>query len=133
MPTVAPTKTKSGKFVGERVRRVEDPRLMTGAAAYVDDIRRPELLHIAVVRSPYAAAKINSIDTSKAAALPGVQAVYTGKDVVNVGAVPCAGSMPSLRVPLRSKSSPRTASSSSATPSPPSSPPTATPPRTPPN
>ncbi len=99
MPTIAPTKTKSGKFVGERVRRVEDPRLMTGAAAYVDDIRRPELLHIAVVRSPYAAAKISSIDTSKAAALPGVQAVYTGKDVVNVGAVPCAGSMPSLRVP----------------------------------
>lgn len=98
MPTTT-AKPKSGKYVGERVRRVEDPRLMTGRATYVDDITRPGMLHVAILRSPYPAARIVSVDTSKAAAAKGVKAVYTGADVSSVGPVPCAGSLPDLKIP----------------------------------
>ena len=94
-----PTTTKTEPFVGRRIRRQEDPRLITGTATYVDDIKKPGMLYFAVLRSPYPAAKIKSIDASKALELPGVRAVYTGKDVASVGPVPCAGSMPTLRVP----------------------------------
>ena len=87
--TTAAPKLKT--HVGERIRRVEDPRLITGTATYVDDIQRPGMLYAAVLRSPYAAAKINSIAIEDALALPGVKAVYVGKDVESVGAVPCAG------------------------------------------
>ena len=93
------TAPKLKTHVGERIRRTEDPRLITGSATYVDDITRPGMLHAAVLRSPYAAAKINSIAIEDALALPGVKAVYVGKDVESVGAVPCAGSMPDLRIP----------------------------------
>ncbi len=86
-------------YVGKRVRRVEDPRLITGTATYVDDIQKPGMLYAAVLRSPYAAAKISGIAIEKALELPGVKAVYTGKDVESVGPVPCAGSMEDLRIP----------------------------------
>jgi len=57
-------------------------------------------MHYAVVvRSPHAAANIRSIDTKKAAAHPGVAAVFTGKDILGVGPVPCGASLPGLRVP----------------------------------
>src|SRR5205085_9516230 len=69
------------KYVGQRVRRTEDPRLIKGLAHYVDDIVLPGTCHVAFVRSVYAHARINSIDTSAALAAPGVIAVYTGKDV----------------------------------------------------
>ena len=93
------TAPKLKTHVGERIRRTEDPRLITGAACYLDDITRPGMLHAAVLRSPYAAARINSISIEDALALPGVKAVYVGKDVESVGGVPCAGSMPDLRIP----------------------------------
>ena len=93
------TTTATQTYVGKRVRRTEDPRLITGTATYVDDITREGMLYTAVLRSPHAAAKISSIAIEKAAALPGVRAVYTGEDVKDVGPVPCAGSMPTLRVP----------------------------------
>ena len=93
------TTTPRKAYVGERVRRTEDPRLITGTATYVDDITREGMLYAAVLRSPHSAAKISSISIEKAAALPGVRAVYTGEDVKSVGPVPCAGSMPTLRVP----------------------------------
>src|SRR5262249_45509455 len=86
-------------YVGKRVRRTEDPRLIKGLAHYVDDINLPDTLHVAFVRSYYAHAKIKSIDTSAALAAPGVVAVYTGKDVAKVGPVPCAGALPGLKVP----------------------------------
>src|SRR5690348_6539245 len=87
-------------YVGQRVRRTEDPRLIKGLAHYVDDISLPNTLHVAFVRSVYAHAKINSIDTSAALAAPGVVAVYTGKDVASkIGPVPCAGALPDLKVP----------------------------------
>src|SRR5690242_9708181 len=86
-------------YVGKRVKRTEDPRLIKGLAHYVDDISLPGTLHVAFVRSYYAHAKINSIDTSAALAAPGVVAVYTGKDTANIGPVPCAGALPGLKVP----------------------------------
>jgi carbon-monoxide dehydrogenase large subunit len=70
----------AGRFVGARVRRREDPRLLTGRGRYVDDVQLPGTLHAAFVRSPVARATIRSIDVSKALALPGVVAVFTGRD-----------------------------------------------------
>jgi aerobic carbon-monoxide dehydrogenase large subunit len=93
------TITRPEKLVGKRIRRREDPRMITGTARYVDDIRLPEMLYAAFVRSPHAAANIRSIDISKAAAHPGVVAVYTGKDLKDVGGVVCGVSLPGLRVP----------------------------------
>src|SRR5215211_7917766 len=86
-------------YVGQRVKRTEDPRLIKGLAHYVDDIALPGTLHVAFVRSFYAHAKITSIDTSAALAAPGVIAVYTGKDVAKIGPVPCASALPELKVP----------------------------------
>src|ERR1044071_6271205 len=87
-------------YVGKRVKRTEDPRLIRGLAHYVDDIVLPGTLHVAFVRSMYAHAKINSVDTSAAVAAPGVVAVYTGKDVASkIEPVPCAGALPDLKVP----------------------------------
>src|SRR5678815_1907062 len=87
-------------YVGKRVKRTEDPRLIKGLAHYVDDIALPNTLHVAFVRSMYAHAKINSIDTSEALAAPGVVAVYTGEDVAEkIGPVPCASALPELKVP----------------------------------
>jgi carbon-monoxide dehydrogenase large subunit len=86
-------------FVGKAIRRCEDPRLITGSATYVDDIQMVGMQHACIVRSPHAAAKIRSINTSAARALAGVVAVFTGADAKEVGAVPCAASLPGLRVP----------------------------------
>lgn len=88
------------KYVGQSVKRTEDPRLIKGLAHYVDDIRLPDTLHVSFVRSVYAHARIKSIDTSEALALPGVIAVYTGADIIDkIGAVPCASALPGLKVP----------------------------------
>ncbi|MGE5672737.1 MAG: molybdopterin cofactor-binding domain-containing protein, partial [Mycobacterium leprae] len=67
--------------IGKPVRRNEDPRLLRGNGLYVDDIHRPDMLHAAFVRSPYAHARIRSIDTSKARALPGVELVLVAEDL----------------------------------------------------
>src|SRR5215211_6720861 len=67
--------------MGHSVRRKEDPRFIRGKGTYVDDIQRPGMLYLDIVRSPYAHAKIKKIDTSKALAIPGVLAVITGQDL----------------------------------------------------
>jgi carbon-monoxide dehydrogenase large subunit len=69
------------RFVGQSVRRVEDHRILTGRGRYVDDVRLPHMLHAAFVRSPFAHAGVEGIDTSAASAAPGVVAVFTGEDV----------------------------------------------------
>ena len=69
------------RMVGARIKRKEDPRLITGTGTYVDDIKLHDMQHLAVLRSPHAHARIRRIDTGKAAALPGVLAVLTGGDV----------------------------------------------------
>ncbi len=65
--------------IGHRVKRKEDDRFIRGKGTYVDDVKLPGMLHMAVLRSPFAHATIRSIDTSQAAALPGVVAVVTGE------------------------------------------------------
>src|SRR6266568_358573 len=88
------------KYVGQRVKRTEDPRLIKGLAHYVDDVGLPETLHVVFVRSLYAHARINGVDASEALKAPGVIAVYTGKDVAEkIGPVPCASALPDLKVP----------------------------------
>src|ERR1700741_1564034 len=70
-----------GRYVGARVVRVEDTRLLTGHGRYVDDVSVPGMLHAAFVRSPHPHAEICSIDVTAARALPGVHAVLTGEDM----------------------------------------------------
>ena len=69
------------RWLGKSLNRVEDPRFLRGQGRYLDDIKLPGMLHAAVLRSPHAHARIVSVDTSKAEALPGVVRVVTGKDV----------------------------------------------------
>ncbi|MDQ6699607.1 MAG: xanthine dehydrogenase family protein molybdopterin-binding subunit, partial [Acidobacteriota bacterium] len=102
MATTTLPKTKTEKLVGKRIRRREDPRLITGAATYVEDIKLPGMHHACIVRSPHAAAKIKSIDAKAALAHPGVEAVFTYTDIEGVGPVPCGASLPGLRVPFHS-------------------------------
>jgi carbon-monoxide dehydrogenase large subunit len=69
------------KYVGQRVKRNEDPRLLTGQALFVDDVNIPGMLHAAFLRSDFAHARVHSIDVSAARARPGVVAVYTAEDM----------------------------------------------------
>ncbi len=66
--------------MGARVKRVEDPRLLTGQGRFVDDIHLPGMTEVAFVRSPYGHAKITSIHTEEARRSPGVLAVLTGEE-----------------------------------------------------
>ncbi len=68
-------------MLGSPIKRREDPRLITGQATYVDDIKLLGMLHMAVLRSPYGHARINSINTEAARQHPGVVAVYTAEDL----------------------------------------------------
>ncbi|MCE7003071.1 xanthine dehydrogenase family protein molybdopterin-binding subunit [Kibdelosporangium philippinense] len=72
---------RSDGLIGARVSRIEDVRLLTGRAQFIDDVRLPGMLEAAILRSPLPHARIASIDVSRAAALPGVYAVVTGVDV----------------------------------------------------
>ena len=84
------------KLVGQRVRRREDPRLIQGRGTYVDDLKLAGMLHLAFKRSDVAHARIRSIDTSAAKAMPGVEAVYTGTDIAKfVKPVPILTPFPS--------------------------------------
>ncbi|MCB0043090.1 MAG: xanthine dehydrogenase family protein molybdopterin-binding subunit, partial [Caldilinea sp.] len=69
------------RYFGQPIKRNEDPRLLTGQALFTDDVHLPGMLHVAFYRSPYAHARIKSIDTSAAAAMPGVVAIYTATDL----------------------------------------------------
>lgn len=71
----------STRAFGARVQRNIDPQLLRGEGAFVDDIPLAGALHVAFVRSPFARARINSIDTAAARAHPGVAAVYTCDDI----------------------------------------------------
>jgi len=66
-----------GQFIGKRIPRNEDARLLTGQALFVDDVHLPDMAHVAFLRSPYAHARILKIDVSGALEVPGVVAVYT--------------------------------------------------------
>src|SRR6266571_1561920 len=92
--------TPTTKYMGRSMKRVEDPRLIKGIGTYVDDLTLPGMLHAAVLRSPYAHAKINGINTAAAEAAPGVVGVFTGAAVNDkCGVVPCASEIPGLKAP----------------------------------
>ena len=76
--------------LGASIKRKEDPRLITGEAKYLDDIQLPGMVYAAILRSPYAHAKIKSINKDKAAKVPGVITVLTGEDFKELPALPCA-------------------------------------------
>ena len=82
--------TKFG--LAQSVRRVEDPRLLNGGGRYTDDIVLPDMLHGIVLRSPHAAAKLGAIDTTAAASVAGVKAIYTAADLNadGIAPMPCA-------------------------------------------
>jgi carbon-monoxide dehydrogenase large subunit len=82
------TKPSGNGFVGQSLKRKEDPRLITGRGVYVDDITLPATLYAAIVRSPEAHARIASIDTSAAKEREGIEAVFTGDDMADMAA-PC--------------------------------------------
>src|SRR5262245_16594223 len=73
------TEAEEIRGIGHSVKRKEDDRFIQGRGTYIDDVKLPGMLHMAILRSPYAHATINSIDTSKAGELPGVIAVVTGE------------------------------------------------------
>jgi carbon-monoxide dehydrogenase large subunit len=84
-------------LVGSRIKRREDPRLIMGRGTFVDDIQLPRMTYAAILRSPYAHARIRGIDVSKAKALPGVVAVMTGADLQGKN-VPCGWTLPDIKV-----------------------------------
>ena len=88
--------------LGSAIKRREDPDLLTGRGKYTDDLTLPGMAHAVIVRSPHAHARILSVDVSRAAAAPGVVAVYTGKDIADSeigGVVPVGWLLPDLKTP----------------------------------
>jgi aerobic carbon-monoxide dehydrogenase large subunit len=77
--------TVQGHTLGDRMPRKEDGRFIRGKGNYVDDVRLPQMLQSAILRSPYAHARIDSVDTSAALELSGVHAVITGEDLAEQG------------------------------------------------
>jgi carbon-monoxide dehydrogenase large subunit len=75
---------------GQPVKRLEDQRLLTGKGAFIDDKPADDTLWLYVLRSPHAHANIKSIDTKAAAGMPGVEAIYTGADLIkdDIGTIP---------------------------------------------
>ncbi len=76
-------------FVGQSVKRREDARFLTGTGRYTDDIVLPGQAYGYFLRSSYAHARLNKVDTATAAAAPGVLGVYTGEHFKEVGGLPC--------------------------------------------
>lgn len=88
------------KQIGARIRRKEDPRLITGSSTYTDDIKLPGMLSMVLVRSPHGHARITEIDVSEAEGMDGVVTVVTGADLEGVVAgLPVAHTLDELRQP----------------------------------
>lgn len=81
LDTTSTLVAQPARYVGQSVARVEDPRLLTGKGRFIDDLSLPGMVHASFVRSPHAHARVVSIDTSRALALEGVVAVFTGADL----------------------------------------------------
>jgi carbon-monoxide dehydrogenase large subunit len=78
--------TEAGRFIGRRLRRFEDARLVTGGGRYAGDVRLPGMTHLAVLRSPMPHARIASLDLVAARSLPGVLAAWGAADLPELGA-----------------------------------------------
>ena len=91
------TTATTSTYIGQRVPRKEDPRLITGHGTFTDDITLPGMVYVSLVRSPHAHARIRHIDTAAATKEPGVVAVLTGKDLEATGVLPVFIAVPSMR------------------------------------
>ncbi|WPH16609.1 xanthine dehydrogenase family protein molybdopterin-binding subunit [Variovorax paradoxus] len=89
--TTDSTPTRFGS--GQAVRRLEDESLLSGAGRYTDDVALPGQTHLVFLRSPYPHARIVSIDTAAAAAMPGVLRVITGSELAEAGVKPMPGAV----------------------------------------
>jgi carbon-monoxide dehydrogenase large subunit len=90
-PGAVPASSEVTSEIGRRRVRKEDARLVTGQTNWTDNIRLPGMLHVAFLRSPYAHARINSVDLSAAREAPGVIAAFSGADLASEqGSLPCA-------------------------------------------
>ena len=86
-------------WIGQPLKRREDPRLLTGAGRFVDDLRPPGCVHVVLLRSPHAHARITRLDVARARRAPGVVAVVTGAEVRHLGPMPVNRLVPDMRVP----------------------------------
>ncbi|HET7094735.1 MAG TPA: molybdopterin cofactor-binding domain-containing protein, partial [Thermomicrobiales bacterium] len=85
--------TSASPWIGRDRKRSEDPRLITGQGCYLEDLRLPDLVELALVRSIHPHARIRAIDATAARQMPGVLAVLTAADLDGVGGVPVAGDL----------------------------------------
>src|SRR5881394_2642452 len=86
------------RYVGQAMKRKEDPRLVSGTSTYVDDVVLPGMLHMAITRSIHAHARIKRVDVARAQKLPGVVAIVTGDEVAaHCGPIPCAASIHNMK------------------------------------
>ena len=88
----APVEVEVGRAIGARVDRKEDRKLLLGQAQWVDNMRAPDMVYLAVVRSPYAHARITKVDVAPALAHADVVAAWSGADLAEdwLGSLPCA-------------------------------------------
>jgi len=88
--------TTTERVFGKSVRRLEDPRFITGQGRYTDNLTQPGMAHMVVVRSPYGHARITGIDADGALEMAGVVGVFTGRDMADAGfaGIPCAWVVP---------------------------------------
>ncbi|ERI11424.1 xanthine dehydrogenase family protein molybdopterin-binding subunit [Aneurinibacillus aneurinilyticus] len=92
-------------MIGMRVKRKEDPKLITGNGNFTDDIKLPGMLYAAFLRSTHAHARIKRIDVSQAVELPGVVAVYTGEDLTGkIKSVPTSWYVPGCNLKAKDRS-----------------------------
>ncbi|PSQ46952.1 carbon monoxide dehydrogenase [Halobacteriales archaeon SW_7_65_23] len=93
---IDPDDVDTEDILGSAIERREDPALVSGEAEYTDDIQKPEMTHMAMVRSQYAHAEIEEVDTSAAEEMDGVVAVYTAEDLDVPGNLPVGWLLDSL-------------------------------------
>src|SRR3712207_9154528 len=107
--TAEPTQEQAKRYVGGGVLRKEDPELLTGEARFIDDIALPGMVWVGVVRSPFAHARINGVDGSRALDMPGVVAVLSGEDLRDEweAALPCAWPIATRSWPTPTDEDPR--------------------------
>src|SRR6202171_4121744 len=89
------------KYIGTSLKRREDPRFIQGRGSYVANLTLPRMAYLAIKRSPYAHARIKSINTDRARSLPGVIGVFTGADTQDLGNLPSGWNVPGIKVPVQ--------------------------------
>ena len=94
--SIDPDDVDTEDILGSAIERREDPALVSGEAEYTDDIQKPEMTHMAMVRSQYAHAEIEEVDTSAAEEMDGVVVVYTAEDLDVPGNLPVGWLLDSL-------------------------------------